>query len=161
MNGKELVIVNVNEAPTCVECLATPNVETAMAETRERYERDLRMYRSHLVNYPDMADQWQRGIEKIERAELVAMTIDEFLARQREYYLAMPVQEVTEELYYEMLDILPPLNYGKMGGYTLFCMSEFTNGVYTGQYAKIGDKYYYATVDAYDQSTWIPNRMTA
>lgn len=84
-----------------------------------------------------------------------------FLALERERLLSGPPQEITEDKYNEMLDVLPPLAWTKHHGVEMFCMSEFYTGTYTTQYAhdhKTG-KYYSKLVDYTDKSTWICNLL--
>jgi hypothetical protein len=64
-------------------------------------------------------------------------------------------QEVTKERYWEMLEVLPPMNWGTRNGIESFFMSEFNTGTYTDQYAQYHDKYYTKGVDYCDSSTWI------
>lgn len=104
-------------------------------------------------------EYWLRRTEEENDACFKAMTFDKFLRRQRKYYIERPVQETTEEDFIEHLNVLPPIKWTMINCVEMFCMSEFWTGVYTSQYAKAGDKYYTAIVDAYDQSTWIHNRL--
>lgn len=65
------------------------------------------------------------------------------------------VKETTEEIFSEMLNVLPPLYWCTIDGVEMFCMSEMYTGTFTNQYARVGEKYYTAMVDITDQSTWI------
>lgn len=97
------------------------------------------------------------------------MTFAEYDERDRELTLAREVREVDEETFHEMLNVLPPLKWvdrkcEKLGArVNEFCMSEFDHSHYTQQYARVfvGDetRYYSATVDYFDESTWIHNRL--
>ncbi len=58
--------------------------------------------------------------------------------------------EITEEVYYEMLEILPPLCYTGNG----FLMSEFQTESYTDQFFKRDGKFYMAVVDYRRKETW-------
>lgn len=97
------------------------------------------------------------------------MTFGEFLRRERELVLSREVYEVSKETWWEMLEVLPPLKWvdrhcaARDCCVNEFCMSEFNSGSYTTQYARVetdeGTKYYGATVDYFDESTWIHNRL--
>lgn len=97
------------------------------------------------------------------------MTFDEFDELDRRLTLARGVTEVDEETFHEMLNVLPPLKWVDRTcekhrcRVNEFCMSEFDHSVYTAQYARAfvdGEtKYFSATVDYYDESTWIHNRL--
>ena len=105
-----------------------------------------------------------RGYENVR-----AMTFEEFLERDRELTLGRGVREVDAETFDEMLCVLPPLKWCdrvcEKHGATVneFCMSEFDHGPYTQQFARAfidGEtRYYSATVDFCDESTWIHNRL--
>lgn len=97
------------------------------------------------------------------------MTIAEYEKRERELVLDMGVYEVDEETFNEMLNVLPPLKWcdrvceKHRANVNEFCMSEFTKGPYTQQYARAyingKTRYYGATVNFYDESTWIHNNL--
>ena len=97
------------------------------------------------------------------------ITFDEFDRIDRERTLAIGVHEVDEETFHEMLNVLPPLKWcdrycEKLGRkVNEFCMSEFDHGPFTAQYAMVTVdgvlRYYHATVDYFDESTWIHNRL--
>lgn len=104
-----------------------------------------------------------------EGENLRIMTFAEFEALDRELTLARELREVDEETFDEMLGVLPPLKWvnrtcERLGvGVNEFCMSEFEHGPYTQQYARAfvdgKTRYYSATVDYFDESTWIHNRL--
>ena len=160
INNNELVVVNVNggfasvwnfcDADNALEEIA--RAQKSAAETVARYE-------SHIKNYPDRKEYWESCKAEYEKAKYEVMTFGEFLERQKKSMTGGPVTETTEENYYEMLNVLPPLKWGTIDGVEMFCMSEMYTGTYTNQYAKIGNKFYTAMVDVTDQSTWIHNRL--
>lgn len=97
------------------------------------------------------------------------MTFDEFDELDRKLTLGIGVHEVDEETFHEMLNVLPPLKWCDRvcekynARVNEFCMSEFDHSVFTHQYARAfidgKTRYYSATVDYYDESTWIHNRL--
>ena len=101
--------------------------------------------------------------------EHIVMTFAEFYDMDRELTLATGVHEVDEETFNDMLNVLPPLKWCDRisekhnARVNEFCMSEFDHSVYTQQYARAyvdgKTRYYSATVDYYDESTWIHNRL--
>ena len=94
--------------------------------------------------------------------DYVVMTDDDWYELNRKIFLDSPMEEITEEKYYEMLDVLPPLHYYTINGISEFCMSEMTWGHFTTQCAHDPNtgKYWWKTVDAYDRSTWIDHILT-
>lgn len=97
--------------------------------------------------------------EEAKQAQYIVTTYDDFLKRQRDHLLNKPLRLITEERFYEMLDVLPPLAYTRHHGVLCFCMSEFLTGPYTTQFAKYNGKHFEKIVDYYDRSTWITPAM--
>ena len=97
------------------------------------------------------------------------ITFAEFERIDRERTLAIGVHEVDEETFNEMLNVLPPLKWcdriseKRNARVNEFCMSEFDHSVFTQQYGRAfidgKTRYYSATVDYFDESTWIHNRL--
>ena len=116
-----------------------------------------------------VAYKWTYKSAKHPNEEYQIMTFDEFDALDRELTLAIGVHEVDEETFNEMLNVLPPLKWVDRISekhntkVNEFCMSEFDHSVFTQQYARAfidgKTRYYSATVDYFDESTWIHNRI--
>ena len=106
--------------------------------------------------HPD-DEYWQDQLRTAQESEYSVIPYADFANLERESILSMPLQEITEEQYDDMLDILPPLAWVTLDGVTEFCMSEFYTSHYTHQYAKDRrtGKYYSKLVDYRDRSTWI------
>ena len=85
--------------------------------------------------------------------------VAEFFARQDAFYLGQAIEEITPEEYTEKLEILPPLQWLRVGGIERFLMCEFLEGNFTRQYAKFGSRCFMKIVDAYRPSTWIDAAM--
>lgn len=64
-------------------------------------------------------------------------------------YLTTPV-EITEEVFDEMLDILPPISMGT----DYFVLSEFITLNYTIKFYRKDNKYYYKGIDYKRKETW-------
>lgn len=137
-------ITTAAEAPAAIEAAKRKTEESA-----ERWERNAEAYNSEY--YAHQADEFRK-------ARFQAMTYDEFRALEREKLLGQPLQEITEDQYHEMLNVLPPIGWTSHKGVEVFCMSEFYTSSYTSQYAhdKNTGKYYTNLVDYTDRSTWIP-----
>ena len=162
MASLDYVVVDVNGGFGWVYDFCTPETATEIIrKAEERNAEDIATYESHLVNYPDRAEYWNKMLAKHRKAKYEAMTFEEFLERQRKEMISSEVIETTEEDYEEHLNMLPPLKWCNRDGFSLFCMCEMLTGTYTTQYAKKDGKYYCATVSVTDESTWINNRLTA
>lgn len=59
-------------------------------------------------------------------------------------------EEITEDDYREMLEVLPPLEMGK----NYFIMCEFFTGSYTSQFYKKDGKHYHKMIDYKRKETW-------
>jgi hypothetical protein len=88
----------------------------------------------------------------------VVETWEEFDKRTTQAWLDdFPLQEITEDFYYEMLNCLPPMHRVGAPG---FFMCEYTAGSITSQFVRIGfdlreARYYGASVDMSNPDTWI------
>lgn len=69
------------------------------------------------------------------------MTVEQFYDFQYERF-ATKSEQVTEARYWEMLEILPPLDMHVSGQNTSFKMSERLTGNLTSIFAQIGDTYW-------------------
>lgn len=167
MNAESLEYVVVSTADLgAVWDFCIPETAARVIERAERRAReDLELYQNYAVQYPQNREYWEKQAERCAAkiGTYVMMTFDEFQAAQRAYYLGMPLHEITEDLFYEMLNVLPPLYWGRRDGAEMFCMSEFENGRFTNQYAHDlhSGRYYSKLVDAGDPSTWINEILKA
>jgi len=83
----------------------------------------------------------------------VVETFDDFEARKTRHYLdGFKLAEISEDFYYQMLNVLPPMYRGGAMG---FFMCEFTSGSITSQFVEYRDKFYGAAVDILNRETWI------
>lgn len=160
MKNIDYVVVDVNGGYESVYSFCTPeNAEETIKRAEESAQEHIDTYKSHLVNFPNMADHWRSQLAHYEKAKYEVMAFDEFLSRQKKAMVSGDVTKTTEEEYNDCLNCLPPLKWCHRDGYELFCMSEMYTGTYTTQFAKKDGKYYTAMVDVTDESTWINNRL--
>lgn len=68
-------------------------------------------------------------------------TLDEYTALHDASWRSEPVA-ITADEYQNMLEVLPPVNWVKVGGVESFRMSEMTSGMITGIYARLGNTYW-------------------
>lgn len=164
MEENRFVVVNVNDFS------GVYSIHESMEETVESVFEAIERARTNAITFkayaekygkdnPKTAEYWMKRAEKEKKVLYQAMTYKEFFKRQREFFVDRPVTETSSEDYYAHLDMLPPMHWMTINGVEMFCMSEFYASVYTNQYAKVGDKYYTAFVDAFDRTTWIHNRL--
>lgn len=123
----------------------------------ENKKQSIATWESHAKNYPDGAKKFLAYAEQDKKINYEIMSYGDFEAAKREFYLSKPATEVTEDQFYEMLNVLPPVNWVTINGVNEFCMSERLTGNYTGQYGRSNGKFYHKTVDIYDKTTWIHN----
>lgn len=126
---------------------------------------NIRTYMNHHDNFPqykeDGTEYWQTMVEKEDKTDYKVMSYEEFVKLERESILNLPIEEITEQKFNEMLDCLPPIGWVTRNDVEMFCMREFWTGSYTNQYAKDNrtGKYYTKLVDFKDQNTWINNLL--
>lgn len=58
-----------------------------------------------------------------------------------------PWREITEEQWWDALEVLPPEKWKTANGVEIFRMSEYTSGTVTEHYARLGDRYFSANRD--------------
>lgn len=83
------------------------------------------------------------------------LTPEEFYARQDAFYLGQKIAEITLDEYQDMLGMLPPLHWERVGRVERFLMGEFLEASFTRQYAKLGNRCFMKIVDADKPSSWI------
>ena len=129
---------------------------TVIAAAKEKAEKDAAFW-AELAKIHN-SEYHAETAEKYRNAHYQAMTYEQFRVLEREKLLGKPLQEISEDQFYEMLNVLPPIGWTSHKGVEVFCMSEFYTGFYTNQYAhdKATGKYYTKLVDYADRSTWIP-----
>ena len=114
---------------------------------------------NHVVHGYDERDPdyWlkQAGKYLIQANTYKVMTYDEYESAKAEKILSEPIKEISKEKFEYALNVLPPLRWGCNNGVSSFFMSEFLEGPYTEQYAKIGGKFYSKTVNFYKKETWM------
>lgn len=103
----------------------------------------------------EQRERFTRDAASFAAREYLIMTYGEYLQAQGNKYRSAPIYEIDDERYYEMLNVLPPMNWGTHNGYDSFFMSEFITSSWTKQFVDTGyGCYYEKTVDYKDKSTW-------
>lgn len=140
--------------------------ETNLPRVKDKYKADAEKmleFSTHIPKSPTAIQPayWlqQRERDLLQAEGMSVMTFDEYKTAEADRVLSVPILEITEEQFDEMLSVLPPLKWGSNRGVHSFFMSEFQSGSYTHQYAKIGDKYYSKIVDFRKPETWIQPTM--
>ena len=130
-------------------------IDKARAMTADR----IKLYTQRLEEYGPVNNYYESWLKAEKKRDFKVLNFDELMQAQREFWLSKEATETTEAEFFEMLEVLPPLKWTTQNGFEMFCMSEFTSGCYTTQFAhhKETDKYYCATVSPYDRETWIDN----
>ena len=164
MEGNRFVVVNANDFSGVYSIHETiEDAELGVFDAKNDARTNAITFKAYAEKYgksdPKTAEYWMVRAEKEKNALYQVMTYEEFFKRQREFFVDRPVTETSSEDYYAHLEMLPPMHWITINGVEMFCMSEFYASVYTNQYARVGDKYYTAFVDAFDRTTWIHNRL--
>lgn len=111
--------------------------------------------------YPDIDSAYKKCYElnnelldKDEQGRYFVGNCEQFKQMQKEKHLTGIIHKSTESEFWEMIEVLPPLNWQR-GTVETFCMSEFMVGPYTSQYGCYNGQYVSKMVDYYDPSTYI------
>lgn len=126
-------------------------------EAVSQNQKSIQTWLSHAEKYPEGKEAYLKYAEQEKSRNYKIMTFGEYCMEERKHYLSYPITEVTEDKFWEMLEVLPPKNWVTINRCEEFCMIEHLTDPYTSQYARKDNKYYHKTVDAYDKTTWIHN----
>ena len=133
-------------------------LEVTCSEEEYEYFKDLIVAHTSIKKIETL-EEVTETVKKYETEKYNTINFGEFLNSQSDPLISAEVSETTKDIFYEMLHISPPVRRCTIDGVQMFCVSEMYDGSYANQYAKVGDKYYTATVDVYDQDTWIHKRL--
>ena len=119
--------------------------------------RDIEKFKVLCDDYALEKEYWENEIINTKKKidTLFITTLGEFFELEKKEQLSIPIKEITEEKFYEMLDCLPPLQWETVGKVNQFCMSEFWTGNYTNQYGTYRGHYFIKRVDFEDSSTYL------
>lgn len=137
-------------------------VEQLLERANNSKQKTIERYMDIICDFsgePDSLSYFKSCLEKTKKIKYEIMTWKEFKKRERTYLINDTLKEITEEKYYEMLNVLPPICYVTIDGVEMFCMCEMYTGNYTTQNAKYNGKYYSKMVDVTDKTTWIHNLL--
>ncbi|MBR6636617.1 MAG: hypothetical protein IKK97_04115 [Phascolarctobacterium sp.] len=157
----ELVVVDIQHAKPNLYCFADSmeEAEEKKAQAYVQRRKDALRYSLLFETHPTNQN-YKLYWEEARNAKFEVMTFAEYQARQRQYFVNRPIEEVSAESFNNAFECLPPLHIRHLSDKDwYFSMSEFYTGTFTGQYAYINGKYYYALVDITDNSTYIHNRL--
>lgn len=104
-------------------------------------------------------DQLREAREIYPEDNWTILTEKQYEAKQRALYIKPP-KEITEERFYEMLDVMPPLRWVTRNGVQSFILAEPLDLNYYTQFAKYNGKYYTATIEYGNKETYLENVLT-
>jgi hypothetical protein len=109
----------------------------------------------------EVIELYREHNRSLEGVELIACTFEEHEADVNAYYNSLPLVQIDEKRFNEMLEVLPPRDYHHGNGLTRFLMCEFTYGSFTTQFAHrtADNTYWEKTVNSLDKHTWISHEM--
>ncbi len=130
----------------------------ARADARVRaaeWEKRIRESDARGVEYD--REFFRKTYEGYRDADYQVMTQEDWIGLNTRRLLDDPLEEISEERFNEMLDVLPPLHWVSRNDVSEFCMSEMHWGSITTQCAhdRRTDRYWWKKVDSCDPSTWI------
>ena len=156
---KDLLIIN-NAFKDCFTLCDKSQVKESIERARLPYENDKTTYERYLVEYPNMADEWQKQLaktKKVLKQGFSAVTWEQFQLIQREKWLSKKAKKITRKEYYYAFEVLPPLHWVQDERCSMFFIGEPTYATFHQQYLwdKTTNKYYSAMADTQDRTTWI------
>ena len=105
---------------TVFNFLKEGETEEELLERANNYRKEnIERWTQLVQEYPDR-ESFKRYLQKALDSEYQIMSFDEFLKRQRRYYLSLPLREITKEKFEEMFSVLPPLYWCEIDGVEMF-----------------------------------------
>ena len=158
----ESLCVAVRGACSVWDFCKEENKDEVLKKAQTSLDADLKMYQEYATKYDNQPDAeedrktyWAERYEAEKDKKYEVIKFGDFLKAERETMLAGPIEEITEDKFFERLEVLPPLHWCTVEGVEMFCIMEMISGSYTEQCAKANGKFYSKTVDSRDKSTWI------
>ena len=129
--------------------------DTGIEDCKKYLQENINTWEKHLANRKDDDKDYIEMCEKYitkykKEIETVRIIKKEDYRKEADRVILTEPKEISEDVYYEMLEILPPLCYTGNG----FLMSEFQTGSYTDQFFRRDGKFYMAVVDYRRKETW-------
>lgn len=155
LNNNTLCVVDVEHLQIYDFANSKEQAEQKFFKALETCQEDIKTWESHCRTYPN-AEQFKIYLEEEKNKQYKIMTYGEFLQMERDYYINLPLTEITEDKFFEMLYVLPPIKWKTIDNIEMFCMSEMLTGCYTSQYLhdRNANKFYHKIVDITDKKTW-------
>jgi hypothetical protein len=156
--NKELVIADLNTLNVFTFVDAESDGQAELLQAQEYLADEAKSLESLIANcqQPEFRKLWEDSLQTIRETDYRIVPLEDFYAAERKKMLADPLKRITEEQYWDALEVLPPLHYERLdGGCERFCMREFFTATYTTQYFHSKEGWFCRMVDFTDQTTWI------
>jgi hypothetical protein len=156
--NKELVIADLNTLNVFTFVDAESDGQAELLQAQEYLADQAKSLESLIADcqQPEFRKLWEDSLQTIRETDYRIVPLEDFYAAERKKMLADPLKRITEEQYWDALEVLPPLRYERLdGGCERFCMREFYTNTYTTQYFCCEEGWFCRMVDYCDRSTWI------
>jgi len=155
--NKELVIADLNTLNIFTFVDTKSDGQTELHQAQEYLANQAKSLESLIADCQrqEFRKQWEDSLRAIRRTEYRIVPIEDFYAAERKKMLSDPLKRITEEQYWDALEVLPPLQHERLDGCERFCMREFYTNTYTTQYFHSEEGWFCRMVDYCDRSTWI------
>ena len=158
MEHNELVIADLNTLNVFTFVDKKSDGQAELQQAQEYLANQAKSLESLIADCQrqEFRKQWEDSLRAIRKTKYRIVPIEDFYAAERKKMLADPLKRITEEQYWDALEVLPPLRYERLdGGCERFCMREFYTNTYTTQYFHSKEGWFCRMVDFADQATWI------
>ncbi|MBR4663912.1 MAG: hypothetical protein IKO93_08560 [Lentisphaeria bacterium] len=157
-NKNELVIADLNTLNVFTFVDAESDGQAELLQAQEYLADQAKSLECLIADCQrqEFRKQWEDSLQTIRETEYRIVPLEDFYTAERKKMLADPLKRITEEQYWDALEVLPPLHYERLdGGCERFCMREFFTATYTTQYFHSKEGCFCRMVDFADQTTWI------
>ena len=157
-NKIELCIVDIKHLTLYSIANSKEQAEDKFFKAIEDTQQSIESWGKNIKQY-GTCKSFEDYLTEAKNRQFKIMTYEEFIELQKNHYNRLPLTEITEDQFFEMMNVLPPIYWRTKNNIEMFCMSEFLTSSFTSQYLhdRTTNKFYHKTVDVTDQSTWGDN----
>ena len=157
-NKIELCIVDIKHLTLYSISNSKEQAEEKFFKAIDETQKRIKSWEANIKQY-GTCKSFEDYLIEAKNRQFEIMSMNEFVELEKNHYDSLPLTEITEDRYFEMMNVLPPIYQRTKNNIEMFCMSEFLTSSFTSQYIhdRTTNKFYHKTVDVTDQSTWGDN----
>ena len=118
MEHEELVIADLNTLNVFKFVDTKSDGQAELLQAQEYLANQAKSLKALIADCqrPDFRKQWEESLQTIRETEYRIVPIKDFYAAERKKMLSDPLKRITEEQYWDALEVLPPLHHERLDG---------------------------------------------